>query len=161
MTRGTDIRPVLAPRGGSPERGASAPAGHGRNHAAAYSDANRVAVAHATLHSGDKCPECHRGKVYRQKEPATLVRFVGYAPPEATVFEMERLCCNACGEVFTADEPETAGPAKYDEMAVAMIALLKYGTGVLFNRLERLQGQLGMPLPAATTVGTYGSRREN
>jgi hypothetical protein len=31
-----------------------------------------------------------------------------------------------------------------------MIALLKYGTGVPFKRLERLQGQLGMPLPAAT-----------
>jgi hypothetical protein len=23
---------------------------------------NRVAIAHATLHSGDKCPECLRGK---------------------------------------------------------------------------------------------------
>jgi len=88
--------------------------------------------------------------VYRQKEPATLVRFVGHAPLEATVFEMERLRCNACGEVFTADEPEAVGPAKYDETAVAMIALLKYGTGVPFKRLERLQGQLGMPLPAAT-----------
>jgi hypothetical protein len=63
---------------------------------------------------------------------------------------MERLRCNACGEVFTADEPETAGPAKYDETAVAMIALLKYGTGVPFKRLERLQGQLGMPLPTTT-----------
>src|SRR5216683_2041933 len=102
------------------------------------------------LHAGDKCPECLRGKVYRQKEPATLVRFVGYAPLEATVFEMERLRCNACGEVFTADEPETAGPAKYDETAVAMIALLKYGTGVPFKRLERLQEHLGMPLPATT-----------
>ncbi len=69
---------------------------------------------------------------------------------EATVFELERLRCNACGEVFTADEPETAGPAKYDETAMAMIALLKYGTGVPFKRLERLQGQLGMPLPATT-----------
>jgi len=74
--------------------------------------------------------------VYRQKEPATLVRFVGHAPLEATLFEMERLRCNACGQVFTADEPETAGPAKYDETAVAMIALLKYGTGVPFKRLE-------------------------
>ena len=107
-------------------------------------------VAHATLHSGDLCPECRQGKVYRQKEPATLVRFVGHAPLEATVFEMERLRCNACGQVFTADEPETAGPDKYDETAVAMIALLKYGTGVPFQRLERLQEQLGMPLPAAT-----------
>jgi transposase len=133
-----------------PDTSESAPTGHGRNPAAAFRGANRVAVAHPTLHSGDTCPECRRGKVYQQKEPATLVRFVGHAPLEATVFEMERLRCNACGEVFTADEPETAGTAKYDETAVAMIALLKYGTGVPFKRLERLQGQLGMPLPAAT-----------
>src|SRR6202171_752748 len=139
-----------AAQAGKPEAGESAPAGHGRNSAAAFKGANRVAIAHATLHSGDKCPECLRGKVYRQKEPATLVRFVGHAPLEATVFEMERLRCNACGEVFTADEPATAGPDKYEETAVAMIALLKYGTGVPFKRLERLQGQLGMPLPATT-----------
>jgi hypothetical protein len=31
-----------------------------------------------------------------------------------------------------------------------MIALMKYGTGVPFNRLERLEQQLGMPLSAAT-----------
>jgi hypothetical protein len=31
-----------------------------------------------------------------------------------------------------------------------MIALLKYGTGVPFQRLERLQEHLGMPLPAST-----------
>jgi hypothetical protein len=31
-----------------------------------------------------------------------------------------------------------------------MIALLKYGTGVPFKRLERLQEHLGMPLPATT-----------
>jgi transposase len=101
-------------------------------------------------HAGDSCPECRQGKVYRQKEPATLVRFVGHAPLEATVFEMERLRCNACGQVFTADEPKTAGIHKYDETAVAMIALLKYGTGVPFKRLETLQEHLGMPLPATT-----------
>jgi transposase len=42
------------------------------------------------------------------------------------------------------------GPDKYDATAVAMIALLKYGTGTPFNRLEKLQHQLGMPLPATT-----------
>ena len=128
----------------------AASAGHGRNSAAAFTGAQRVPIAHATLHSGDPCPECREGKVYRQKEPATLVRIVGRAPLEATVFEMERLRCNACGEVFTAEEPETAGPDKYDVTAVAMVALLKYSTGVPFKRLERLEGQLGMPLPAAT-----------
>ena len=135
---------------GKPENGESAPAGHGRNGAAAFTGANKVTVTHATLHSGDRCPECRRGKVYGLKEPATLVRFVGHAPLEATVFEMERLRCNACGEVFTAEEPETAGADKYDETAVAMIALLKYGTGVPFKRLEKLQEHLGMPLAAAT-----------
>jgi transposase len=135
---------------GKPDTGESAPAGHGRNGAAAFTGAKKIAAAHATLHSGDQCPECHRGKVYRQKEPATLVRFLGHAPLEATVFEMERLRCNACGEVFTAAEPEDAGADKYDETAVAIIALLKYGTGVPFKRLERLQEQLGMPLPATT-----------
>ena len=84
------------------------------------------------------------------KERATLVRFVGQAPVEATVFEMERLRCNACGQVFTAKEPEDVGPDKYDATATAMIAQLKYGSGVPFARLERMEGQMGIPLPAAT-----------
>ena len=46
--------------------------------------------------------------------------------------------------------PDGAGPDKYDRTAVAMIAVLKYGTGVPFQRLERLQAQMGMPLSAAT-----------
>jgi transposase len=88
--------------------------------------------------------------VYRQKEPATLIRIVGQPPFEATVFEMERLRCNGCGEIFTASEPQSASPEKFDTTAVVMIALLKYGTGMPFNRMERLEGQLGIPLPATT-----------
>jgi transposase len=125
-------------------------AGHGRNGAAAFAGATKVTIPHATLLSGNACPECGEGKVYRQKEPATLIRIVGQAPLKATIFEMERLRCNACGQVFTAAEPETAGPDKYDATAVAMIALLKYGTGVPFKRLERLEGQLAIPLPTTT-----------
>ena len=143
------VLPDAAPAG-NPGTGETPPAGHGRNGAAVFTGATQVAVAHATLHSGDRCPECRRGKVYCLKEPATLVRFVGHAPLEATVFEMERLRCNACGEVFTAEEPESAGADKYEETAVAMIALLKYGTGLPFKRLERLQEHLGMPLAATT-----------
>jgi transposase len=124
--------------------------GHGRNSAAAFAGATRVTIPHGTLQSGNACPECGEGKVYRQKQPATLIRIVGQAPLKATIFEMERLRCNACGQVFTAAEPETAGPDKYDATAVAMIALLKYGTGVPFKRLERLEGQLEIPLPTTT-----------
>jgi transposase len=135
------------------DKGSSNPAGHGRHGAVAFTGAKRVTVAHGTLKSGDLCPGCCEGKVYRQKDPKTLVRIVGRPPLEATVFEMERLRCNACGEVFTANEPHAAGPQKYDPTAVAMIALFKYGTGMPFHRMERLERQLGIPLPASTQWG--------
>ncbi len=54
------------------------------------------------------------------------------------------------GEVFTAEAPKEVGPAKWDEAAASMVALLKYGTGTPFYRLERLQKSLGTPLPAST-----------
>jgi transposase len=134
----------------SPEPEPSAPTGHGRNAASAFTGAEKVSVQHAHLRPGDPCPECREGKVYRQKEPKTLIRIVGQAPLKATVFEMERLRCNACCQMFTAEEPAGVGTDKYDTTSVAMIALLKYGTGVPFNRMERLETQLGIPLPAAT-----------
>jgi transposase len=124
--------------------------GHGRNGAAAYRGAKRIVIRHTRLVHGDRCPDCERGNVYAQKEPKELVRIVGQAPLTATVYELERLRCNACGQVFTAEEPEGIGPHKYDETAAAMIAQLKYGSGIPFYRLESLEDQLGIPLPAAT-----------
>lgn len=124
--------------------------GHGRNGAAAFKGAQKIAIRHAELKSGDLCPECEKGKVYGQKQPKPLVRVVGQAPLQATVYELERLRCNACGQVFTAQEPEGVGPEKYDETTGAMIAQLKYGLGVPFYRLEKLEGSLGIPMPAAT-----------
>jgi hypothetical protein len=64
------------------------------------------------------------------KEPSMLVRVHGMAPLDATVWECERLRCNACGEVFTAPTPEGVGTQKYDESADAMVAMLRYGAGV-------------------------------
>jgi hypothetical protein len=88
--------------------------------------------------------------VYKQSEPAALLRITGMAPLQATVYELERLRCNLCGEVFTARAPPEVGKAKYDETAAAMIGLLKYGCGLPFNRLQKLEKGLGVPLPAAT-----------
>jgi transposase len=131
------------------EPGQCGPAGHGRNPATAFTGAGKVRVKHAQLKSGDVCPECREGKVYCQKEPKTLVRIVGRPPLQATVFEMERLRCNGCGEVFTASDPPSAGPEKFDATAVATTALLKYGTGMPFHRLEQLEKHLGIPFPAS------------
>jgi transposase len=62
----------------------------------------------------------------------------------------QRQRCNLCGAVFTAEPPAGVGNEKYDATSASMIALLKYGSGLPFSRLERLQGNLGLPLPAAT-----------
>ena len=133
-----------------PDTNAAPPAGHGRNGAEAFGGARRVEIAHQSLKHGDRCPECGKGNVYGQKEPKVLVRIAGQAPLAATVYSLERLRCGACGQVFTAQAPEGVGPEKYDETAAAMIAQLKYGSGIPFYRLEQLEGQLGIPLPAAT-----------
>jgi transposase len=132
------------------ETDASPAPGHGRNGAAAFVSSRKIAIVHAKLKHGDRCPECEKGNVYGQKEPKVLVRIVGQTPLAATVYSLERLRCGACGQVYTAQEPEGVGPEKYDETAAAMIAQLKYGSGTPFYRLEQLQGQLGIPLPAAT-----------
>jgi transposase len=110
----------------------------------------KVKVAHPNLQTGNRCPDCGRGNVYEQKDPRLLVRIVGQAPLAATVYELERLRCNACGQIFTAQEPEGVGAEKYDETAAAMIAQMKYGSGVPFYRLEQMEELMGIPLPAAT-----------
>lgn len=126
------------------------PAGHGRNGAEAFRGARQVKIAHQKLHHGDRCPECGRGHVYEQKKPKVLVRIVGQAPVAATVYSLEQLRCNACGQVYTAQAPEGVGEQKYDATAAAMIAQMKYGSGMPFHRLEQLEKNLGIPLPAAT-----------
>ncbi len=126
----------------------STPRGHGRNGALSYKGGRKVTVSHASLKKGDTCPECQKGKVYPTTSGVT-VRITGGAPLTATSFELEKLRCNLCGEVFTATTPDKESE-KYDAAAGAMIALMKYGTGVPFNRLEQLEESMGVPLPAST-----------
>ena len=117
-----------------PERNSSpACSGHGRKGAEAFVGARQVAIAHQSLKHGDRCPECGKGNVYGQKEPQALVRIVGQAPLAATVYSLERLRCGACGQVFTAQEPEGVGPEKYDETAAAMIAQLSTAAALHFT----------------------------
>lgn len=134
----------------APDSPKSKAPGHGRNGAAAYRGARKVEVPHASLKAGDPCPDCQRGKVYLQRDPGVLVRIKGQAPIAATVYELEKLRCNLCGDVFTAAAPEGVGEQKYDETAASMIAMLRYGSGFPWYRLEGLQENLGIPLPAAT-----------
>jgi transposase len=142
---------VLGNAGGEePQRKRERKKGHGRKSAAAYAGATKVRVAHPVLKRADRCPECQKGKVYPLEKPRTLVRIIGQAPLQATVYELEALRCNLCGEVFTPPPPAGVGDQKYDATAASMIAVLKYGSGVPFHRMQRLESDLGIPLAAAT-----------
>jgi transposase len=138
------------PKGTEGEPTREKPKGHGRNGAASYTGARKVSVPQPGYQAGDQCPLCPKGKLYSLEEPGVEVRIVGRAPLEATVYELDKWRCNLCGKVFTAPLPEEAGKEKYDETAGAMVALLKYGGGLPFHRLENLQDSLGVPLPAST-----------
>lgn len=144
---GSDTTPPLSPDPASPKPKTP---GHGRNAVSAYTGATHVTVTHPTLASGATCPACTGGILYRQNEPAQLVRITGMAPLSATVYACDRLRCHLCGQVTTAPAPDGVGPEKYDATATSMIGLLKYGAGLPFNRIEALQAGMRIPLPAAT-----------
>ena len=125
--------------------------GHGRHGAAEYRGANKIAVPHGSLKTGDPCPDAQcSGKVYVQRDPGVLVRIKGQAPLAATVYELEKLRCNLCGTIYTAAVPPEAGERKYDESAASMMVLLRYGSGFPWYRLQGLERSLGIPLPVAT-----------
>lgn len=124
--------------------------GHGKKPASAYEGGTRVTIEHPTLKPGDLCPGCEKGKVYELALPSVFVHIKGDSPLKATVYERIRLRCNLCGEIFTPELPSEVGENKYDDSAAAMLALLKYGCGMPFYRLEKLQGHLGNPMAAST-----------
>ena len=123
--------------------------GHGRLSADEYPGADQVYVKHPSLVIGDACPDCGQGKLY-EKTPGVLVRFTGQAPLHATVYRRQKLRCHLCGKLFTAPVPADVGDSKYDHTVASMIGLLKYGSGLPFNRLERLQGNFKITLAAST-----------
>lgn len=124
--------------------------GHGKNGADTYTGAKTTKVPHGAYQHCDPCPACDEGKLYRQETPGVVLRITGTAPLLATVYEQEKLRCNICGKVFTADLPANAGDQKYDETASAMLALLRYGSGLPLNRIAKLQASFGIPLPTST-----------
>jgi transposase len=146
----TELAADEADRSASTEEATeNAARGHGRNGADAYRGAERIDVPHPSLRAGDPCPACDQGTVY-EKAPGVVVRISGQPPLRATIYQLQKLRCHLCGQVFTAAAPPEAGNAKYDATAGSMIGLLKYGSGLPFNRLEGLQGHLEIPLPAST-----------
>ncbi len=124
--------------------------GHGRTAAADYPGAKRVKVPHAQLRPGDPCPDCQQGKLYLLKRPAQIVRITAQSLFAATRFELEKLRCKLCGKTFTAAAPPEAGLEKYDPNVGPMLGYLRFGGGLPHYRLDRMQTDLGVRLPAST-----------
>jgi hypothetical protein len=124
--------------------------GHGKIPASNYTEADQKFISHEKFNQKDSCPLCLTGKLYPMKKPGIAIYLKGQAPIDATIYNLEKLRCNLCGEVFTAAAPDGITGKHYDETAKAMMAVLKYGYGFPWYRLEKLQESLGIPLPAST-----------
>lgn len=113
-------------------------------------------VHHALMESkkGEVCPHCQRGKLYKF-EPGSLLRVSGHAPFEATQHISERLRCNACLEVMTAELPEEiladgAADQQYGYSARALMALQKFYSGTPYYHQGNVSTMLGVSLSAST-----------
>jgi len=149
-SNGEDSAPTEPPAPSDPPKSSKKKPGHGRNGAKDYPGADRIKIGHASLQPGDPCLDCGAGTVYDMNRPGTLIRVIGRPPLKATIYELQKLRCNLCGKIYTAQTPTTAGPRKYDETATSMVAVLKYGCGFPFYRFEGLQNNAQVPLPTST-----------
>jgi transposase len=146
---GTEPQVRKDAEGHEPAEDSSRRPGHGRQGADVYREVKRVECRHEELAVGERCPACGRGRLYRLP-PGIEMRLDGHALVSAVRYELEKLRCSACGQVFTAPLPAAAGTEKYSARARAVLALARYYLGVPLYRLESYQALVGVPVPDAT-----------
>jgi hypothetical protein len=146
----TSASPEVLPSAASPAPEKKAPPpGHGRHGAEVYRAAQTVECRHEELTVGERCPACGRGRLYRVP-PGVEMRLDGNALLSAVRYELEKLRCSACGQVFTACAPAVAGTEKYTPRARAVLALARYYLGLPWYRLEGFQALVGVPVADVT-----------
>jgi transposase len=145
----TSVSQDVSPSAASPAPEKKALPGHGRHGAEVYRAAQTVECRHEALAVGERCPACGRGSLYRLP-PGVEMRLDGNAVLSAVRYELEKLRCSACGQIFTASVPVGAGPEKYMPRARAVLALARYYLGLPWYRLEGFQALVGVPVADAT-----------
>jgi transposase len=146
---GTDPQERKAAEGREPGADCPRRPGHGRQGAEVYRAAQTVACRHEELAAGERCPACGRGRLYRLP-PGIELRLDGHALLSAVRYELEKLRCSACGQIFTAALPAAVGAERYTARARAVLVLGRYYLGVPLYRLEGYQALVGVPVPDAT-----------
>ncbi len=124
-------------------------AGTGRLSADAYVGAEYAECRHEDLAVGQRCPVCGQGTLY-ELPPGVEIRIDGHALLSAMRYELHKLRCSACGQIFTAPLPHEAGAEKYSPRARAVLVVGRYYLGLPFYRVEGYQAMLGVPMPDAT-----------
>ena len=123
------------------------PPGHGRRAAVDYPGAQFVRAEHTDLARGSACPGGCGGRLYELSRPLVSIHLTGSLPVHATRLERAVLRCSTCQATVAAPHPPDVPEAKFDPSADAAIALMRYGSGMPFYRLARLQAHAGVPLP--------------
>ena len=124
----------------------------------AFTGAEQQLIAHPDLKAKDVCPECLKGRVYEQVRSGVFIGFTGMPAITAKVFRPQKLRCNLCGQIYTAELPvsvkdqaaQARGSRYFNPSAKSMMAILRYGCGMPLNRLSRLQASLGIPVAVST-----------
>jgi hypothetical protein len=122
----------------------------GRRPRSDFKNANTVKVPNTAFKVGQLCPCGCGGRLYKYDRSAHFRHFVGQAPIQVTLYELEQLRSNVCETVYPASLPDGVGPDPYDATAISTIALNKYGVGLPFYRQAKQLKIMGTPISPST-----------
>jgi len=123
--------------------------GHGRMPHSVYEDFIAGNLKVEGLQVSDLCPlEC--GGKMRNYRPGILVQIKGQNFAQVYKYTIEKLRCDLCGVLVSAQIPAHLGSEKYDASFKAILTLQKYYVAVPFYRQEYFQKLIGFPLPDST-----------
>jgi hypothetical protein len=106
------------------------------------------------LNKGDSCPACPNGRLVKL-EPKVVLRISGTEPYDAKKHVIERLKCNLCDYVVSADLPaevlaDGGADQQYGFSARSMMAILKHFSGIPYFHQETVNDLFGCPITAST-----------
>ena len=124
---------------------------HGHRAISEYYGAAVVECANNELEAGDDCPGVGcQGHLYDLKAPKNLLQFKSEPLINATVYKCEVLRCSSCQQRYEASPPPGIRNETYDATCDATIAVMKYGMGMPWKRMEEMQKMRGVPLSTTT-----------